>query len=54
MCVCFLAARRKLVEKARQAGLGRFKKTSGTKTAVREMWEGGEGIHSFIRQANVW
>uniref|UniRef100_A0A3Q2PUY8 PR/SET domain 2 n=1 Tax=Fundulus heteroclitus TaxID=8078 RepID=A0A3Q2PUY8_FUNHE len=36
-------ARRKLVEKARQAGLGEFKKTSGTKTTVREMWEGGEG-----------
>ncbi|XP_014854203.1 PREDICTED: PR domain zinc finger protein 2-like [Poecilia mexicana] len=36
-------ARRKLVEKARQAGLGGFKKTSGTKTTAREMWEGGEG-----------
>ncbi|KAM4741195.1 PR domain zinc finger protein 2 [Anableps anableps] len=36
-------ARRKLVEKARQAGLGGFKKTRGTNTTVREMWEGGEG-----------
>ncbi|XP_061584271.1 PR domain zinc finger protein 2 [Cololabis saira] len=37
-------ARRKLLEKARQAGLGGFKKTSGTEQIVKEMWEGGEGV----------
>ncbi|XP_015237542.1 PREDICTED: PR domain zinc finger protein 2 [Cyprinodon variegatus] len=37
-------ARKKLVEKARQAGLGGFKKASGTKTTAREMWEGGDGL----------
>ncbi|XP_070405488.1 PR domain zinc finger protein 2 [Nothobranchius furzeri] len=37
-------ARRKLLEKARQAGLGGFKKTSGTKPSVGEMWDGREGL----------
>lgn len=37
-------ARRKLLERARQAGLGGFKKTSTTKPTVKEMWEGEEGL----------
>ncbi|XP_023153873.2 PR domain zinc finger protein 2 isoform X2 [Amphiprion ocellaris] len=37
-------ARRKLLEKARQAGLGGFKKTSGTKPTVKEMWDGEECV----------
>ncbi|XP_035517637.1 PR domain zinc finger protein 2 [Morone saxatilis] len=37
-------ARRKLLERARQAGLGGFKKTSVTKPAVKEMWDGEEGL----------
>ncbi|KAF7666629.1 hypothetical protein LDENG_00097020 [Lucifuga dentata] len=36
-------ARRKLLEQARQAGLGGFKKTSGTKSTIKEMWDGVEG-----------
>uniref|UniRef100_A0A8C2WBP1 PR/SET domain 2 n=1 Tax=Cyclopterus lumpus TaxID=8103 RepID=A0A8C2WBP1_CYCLU len=36
-------ARRKLLERARQAGLGGFKKTSVTKPTVKEMWDGEEG-----------
>ncbi|XP_035008074.1 PR domain zinc finger protein 2 [Hippoglossus stenolepis] len=35
-------ARRKLLEGARQAGLGGFKKTSRTKPTVKEMWDGEE------------
>lgn len=42
-CDCVFAARRKLLEKARQAGSGGLKKTSGTEPIVEEMWEGGEG-----------
>lgn len=38
-----LAARRKLLERARQAGLGGFKKTSVTEPIVKEMWDGEEG-----------
>ncbi|XP_013858337.1 PR domain zinc finger protein 2 [Austrofundulus limnaeus] len=37
-------ARRKLLEKARQAGLGGFKETIGTKPTVRGMWKLGEGV----------
>ncbi|KAK2861963.1 hypothetical protein Q5P01_001496 [Channa striata] len=37
-------ARRKLLERARQAGLGGFKKTSGTKPTVKEMWDEEEGL----------
>ncbi|XP_056254320.1 PR domain zinc finger protein 2 [Seriola aureovittata] len=37
-------ARRKLLERARQSGLGGFKKTSGTKPTVKEMWDGEEGL----------
>ncbi|KAM3878022.1 PR domain zinc finger protein 2 [Diretmus argenteus] len=37
------ATRRKLLEKARQAGLGGFKQTSRTKPIVTEMWDGEEG-----------
>ncbi|XP_027135004.1 PR domain zinc finger protein 2 isoform X2 [Larimichthys crocea] len=39
-----LAARRKLLEKARQAGLGGFKKTSVSILTVKEMWDGEEGL----------
>lgn len=41
--MCILAARRKLLEKARQAGLGGFKKTSVTNPTVKEMWDGEDG-----------
>lgn len=42
--VCFgFAARRKLLERARRAGLGGFKKRRGTKATVEEMWDGEEG-----------
>lgn len=37
-------ARRKLLEKARRAGLGGFKKTSETKPTVKEMWDGEAGV----------
>ncbi|XP_076616739.1 PR domain zinc finger protein 2 [Chaetodon auriga] len=37
-------ARRKLLERARQAGLGGFKETSVTKPTVEEMWDGEEGL----------
>ncbi|TNN84025.1 PR domain zinc finger protein 2 [Liparis tanakae] len=37
-------ARRKLLERARQAGLGGFKKTSVTKPTAKEMWDGEEGL----------
>ncbi|KAM9361822.1 PR domain zinc finger protein 2 [Symphorus nematophorus] len=37
-------ARRKLLERARQAGLGGFKKTSVTIPTVKEMWDGEEGL----------
>ncbi|KAE8298421.1 PR domain zinc finger protein 2 [Larimichthys crocea] len=37
-------ARRKLLEKARQAGLGGFKKTSVSILTVKEMWDGEEGL----------
>lgn len=48
-----LAARRKLVERARQAGLGGFKNTSVTELKeppVGEMWDGKEGkwIYYFL------
>lgn len=42
-CVCLPAARRKVLEKARQAGSGGFKTTSGTEATIKEMWDGGEG-----------
>ncbi|KAM9759025.1 PR domain zinc finger protein 2 isoform 1-T1 [Menidia menidia] len=35
-------ARRKQLEKARQAGLGGFKRTSATKPTAKEMWDEGE------------
>ncbi|XP_070693102.1 PR domain zinc finger protein 2 [Pempheris klunzingeri] len=35
-------ARRKLLERARQAGLGGFKKTSVAKPTVKEMWDGDD------------
>lgn len=41
-CVCLLAARKKLLDTARQAGLGGDKKTKVTKPSVREMWDGGK------------
>ncbi|CAG07019.1 unnamed protein product, partial [Tetraodon nigroviridis] len=37
-------ARRKLLERARRAGLGGFKKRSGTQASVSEMWDGEEGL----------
>ncbi|XP_029907212.1 PR domain zinc finger protein 2 isoform X1 [Myripristis murdjan] len=37
------AVRRKLLERARQAGLGGFKQTSGTQPIIKEMWDGEEG-----------
>ncbi|KAM9408184.1 PR domain zinc finger protein 2 [Pholidichthys leucotaenia] len=37
-------ARRRLLEKARQAGLGAFKKTSETNLVVKEMWDGEGGM----------
>ncbi|XP_034540547.1 PR domain zinc finger protein 2 isoform X2 [Notolabrus celidotus] len=37
-------ARRKLLERARQAGLGGFKKTSVTEPTVKEMWDGDDGL----------
>ncbi len=43
MCVFVLAARRKLLERARQAGLGGFKQTSVTEPTVKEMWDGEDG-----------
>uniref|UniRef100_A0A3B4ZLN6 PR/SET domain 2 n=1 Tax=Stegastes partitus TaxID=144197 RepID=A0A3B4ZLN6_9TELE len=43
-------ARRKLLEKARQAGLGGFKKTSGAKPTVKEMWDGEEYPHETQHQ----
>lgn len=49
--VCFgFAARRKLLERARRAGLGGFKKRRGTKASVKEMWDGEEGklIHNQV------
>ncbi|XP_075997156.1 PR domain zinc finger protein 2 [Genypterus blacodes] len=36
-------ARRKLLERARRAGLGGFKNSSETKTIIKEMWDGEEG-----------
>uniref|UniRef100_A0A8C9XQE0 PR/SET domain 2 n=1 Tax=Sander lucioperca TaxID=283035 RepID=A0A8C9XQE0_SANLU len=39
-------ARRKLLERARQAGLGGLRKTSVTKPTVKEMWDGKQGNHS--------
>lgn len=51
--VCFgFAARRKLLERARRAGLGGFKKRSGTEASVKEMWDGEEGrfFHSQVTQ----
>lgn len=46
------AARRKLLERAGQAGLGGFKKTRKTKATVKDMWDGGKGkftrlVHQF-------
>lgn len=49
--VCFgFAARRKLLERARRAGLGGFKRRSGTEASVKEMWDGEEGklIHHRV------
>ncbi|XP_059184708.1 PR domain zinc finger protein 2 [Centropristis striata] len=37
-------AKRKLLERARQAGLGGFKRTSITKPTVKEMWDGDKGL----------
>nr|XP_033482468.1 PR domain zinc finger protein 2 [Epinephelus lanceolatus] len=37
-------ARRKLLEQARQAGLGGFKKTRVANPTVKEMWDGEEGL----------
>ncbi|KAL7407913.1 hypothetical protein ABVT39_015570 [Epinephelus coioides] len=37
-------ARRKLLERARQAGLGGFKKTRVANPTVKEMWDGEEGL----------
>ncbi|XP_074525799.1 PR domain zinc finger protein 2 [Halichoeres trimaculatus] len=37
-------ARRKLLERARQSGLGGFKKTSVTEPTVKEMWDGEDGL----------
>ncbi|XP_011612284.2 PR domain zinc finger protein 2 isoform X2 [Takifugu rubripes] len=37
-------ARRKLLERARRAGLGGFKKRSGREASVKEMWDGEEGL----------
>ncbi|CAJ1050545.1 PR domain zinc finger protein 2 isoform X2 [Xyrichtys novacula] len=37
-------ARKKLLERARQAGLGGFKKTSVTEPTVKEMWDGEDGL----------
>ncbi|XP_045932037.1 PR domain zinc finger protein 2 isoform X1 [Micropterus dolomieu] len=37
-------ARRKLLERARQSGLGGFKKTSLTKPTLKEMWDGKDGL----------
>lgn len=42
-----LVARRKLLERARQAGLGGFKKRSETKPIAKEMWDGEEGKLSY-------
>lgn len=57
MCVCVcvfvLAARRKLLEKARQAGLGGFKKTSGTKPTVKEMWDGEGGKFPYCEVVDL-
>ncbi|KAG8007706.1 Kazrin [Nibea albiflora] len=40
-------ARRKLLERARQAGLGGFKKTSVSILTVKEMWDGEEAVQSL-------
>lgn len=53
MCVFVLAARRKLLEKARQAGLGGFKKTSGTKPTVKEMWDGEGGKFPYCEVVDL-
>ncbi|KAM3621758.1 uncharacterized protein V6R79_015559 [Siganus canaliculatus] len=37
-------ARRKLLDRARQSGLGGFKKASETKPTVKEMWDGEESL----------
>lgn len=38
-----LAARRKLLERARQAGSGGFKEAHQARPSVKEMWDGEEG-----------
>lgn len=38
-----LAARRKLLERARRAGLGGFNKASEAKPITKDMWDGEEG-----------
>lgn len=54
--VCFgFAARRKLLERARRAGLGGFKKRSGTEASAKEMWDGEEGefTHGPVAQTEL-
>lgn len=54
--VCFgFAARRKLLERARRAGLGGFKKRSGAEASVKEMWDGEEGkvIHGQVTSTEL-
>ncbi|XP_029132226.2 PR domain zinc finger protein 2 [Labrus bergylta] len=46
-------ARRKLLERARQSGLGRFKKTSVTEPTVKEMWDGEEGLKEEDRRPST-
>ncbi|XP_011473104.1 PR domain zinc finger protein 2 isoform X1 [Oryzias latipes] len=47
------AARRKVLEKARQAGSGGFKTTSGTEATIKEMWDGGEGVKEDDRTSET-
>lgn len=42
-CLFAVTAKRKLLDKTRQADLGGFKKKSRTKPTVKEMWDGEEG-----------
>ena len=54
MCVFVLAARRKLLERARQAGLGGFKKTSVTIPTVKEMWDGEESKLTYYSPVYIF
>lgn len=54
MCGFVLAARRKLLERARQSGLGGFKKTSLTKPTLKEMWDGKDGKLSYCYRKAVY